>query len=662
MNANSISMARIREAFERASSLVRAGDLSMAEHTLREALQDFPNENSLSCLLGAVLVRARRPSEAETILRQVVARVPDFAKAHEELANALLAQNLPEAAVPSLEKSLALEPANTLAARKLYEVRTALGESPSEAGGAALSEIQEKLLKVELHRSRKQFREAEALCQEILAKQPDNAAVYQRLGQLALEQGHFADARVILKRAVALQPDNVGAWLELGTANLELDLFDEAERALESAIEIEPGASLLHQTLGGIFSRSGQYDKAIAALESALELQNDNVGALLALGHALRTIGRHDDAVATYRRLVDSQPGNGEAYWSLANLKRYEFSRRDVDAMLQQLEEQDIEDDTRVFFCFALGKAFEDLEEFDRAFEFFERGNTVRRKSESYDPVEAHSLTDSLASVFDQDLLGQAESAVDATVTPIFIVGLPRSGSTLVEQILASHSQVDGTRELATLERIVRSLDSEDGGGSTYPEAVAKLDTEHLAALGRRYLSATTAYRDDSPFFTDKMPGNFRHIGLIKRILPHARIIDMRRHPLDSCMGCFKQLFASGQPYAYDLFELGEYYLEYDRLMRHWQALLPDEILTLHYEDLISDPPAQIARLLGFCGLAMEESCLNFHETSRPIESASSEQVRQPIYSTSVGHWRNYERQISELVETLRPVLGSASG
>lgn len=659
MNANTDAMKNIRGAFERASRLAQAGDWAMAESACRETLQRFPQENNLSCLLGAVLIRQQRAAEAETLLRSVVARVPDFAKAHDELANALLAQNLPEQAVESLRRVIELDPDNPLARAKLGEIRTVLGDSAerSEEDPAGIAAAEGKLLKAAQHRDAGQLREAEALYQAVLATEPDNARVYQLLGNLAVLQRQFGDAEILFKRAVTLDPENVSAWLDLGVASSERDGFEAAADAVQRAIAIEPGSSLSHQLLGGVYNRAGQYESAVSAFSTAVELQSDNAAALLGLGHTQRAIGNFDDAIAAYRRLIAAHQDAGEAYWSLANLKSYRFSADETESMLGQVDRDDVSGESRVCFCFALGKAFEDEDDFDRAFKFFERGNKIKRKSETYDPVETQAMTERLLAVFDRSFVTGAPDSAATGAVPIFIVGMPRSGSTLVEQILASHSQVAGTRELSSLDRVARSLEQRDASRPGYPDVLPQLDTETLTGLGERYLAATKTYRDDSPYFTDKMPNNFRHAGLISLILPEARIVDIRRHPLDSCMGCFKQLFAGGQPFSYDLFEMGEYYLEYSRLMQHWDAVLPGKVLTVMYEDLVADLEGQVQRLLNYCGLPMEQACLNFHETERPIESASSEQVRQPIYGTAVNQWRNYEPHLDGLIETLQPVL-----
>jgi len=306
--------------------------------------------------------------------------------------------------------------------------------------------------------------------------------------------------------------------------------------------------------------------------------------------------------------------------------------------------------ESHIHFCFALGKAYEDKAEYAQAFEFYKRGNSARRQQEHYDAVETQTITDRIIDVFEQRFLEDRAGNGNADQAPVFIVGLPRSGSTLIEQILASHSQIDATHELPDLERIIGRI-------ADYPETLRSLSTNDLTELDTQYLESTQLYRAGAAFFTDKMPNNFRHAGLLKLILPNAKVINARRHPLDSCLGCYKQLFFRSQPYTYDLFELGEYYLEYHRLMDHWHQLLPEHVLDLHYEELVSDPEQQIRRLLDYCRLPWEDACLQFHQTERAIESASSEQVRQPIYKTSVNRWRNYEEQLEELIDILQPIL-----
>lgn len=623
----------------------------MAEAICRESLQKHPDENNFSCLLGAVLIRLRRPGEAEALLRGVTERVPDFAKAHDELANAMLAQNLPESAIPSLERTLELEPDNKLAGYKLDKIRVALGKQQSDE--KTLDETENALMDAAQFRTQGDFLAAEEQYQSVLAREPENDKVYQLLGNTAAEQRQFADAAILLKRATSLAPDNVSAWIDLGDAYAQQDRFQDAEAATRRAIQLRPDAPRSRQVLAGILSREGKYDEALASVEQAVELLPDSVELLLAYGHSLRTVGRHDDAIAAYRRALDVSPGSGGPWWSLANLKSYTFDAADRQTMQEQLGRDDLDDDDRVRLSFAAGKAAEDSGDFDEAFASFAAGNSLRRAKESYDPIANQQQSDTLLDTFGSELFDVRADAASMEGTPVFIVGMPRSGTTLVEQILASHSQVDGTRELPYVEQLLRRL----GSSGQYPGSLREVDSGELGRHGQWYLDKTRVHREAAAYFTDKAPGNFRHIGLLAKVLPHAKFINVRRHPLDSCMGSFKQLFASGQPWSYDLFEIGEYCLDYHRIMEHWHEVLPGAVHDVNYEDIVGDLEGQVTRILEFCGLEMEPACLTFHETERAIESASSEQVRQPLYSTAINHWRNYEAHLGELIEALQPVV-----
>jgi len=310
-----------------------------------------------------------------------------------------------------------------------------------------------------------------------------------------------------------------------------------------------------------------------------------------------------------------------------------------------------------VNFLFALGKAYEDRMEFDRAWAYYQEGNSKQRASVSYDPVQIESMNDRLVQVFDRDFLQSRRGSGLADPAPIFILGLPRSGSTLLEQVLASHSQVEGTSELPYLSRVAAWLNRNRVDGINYPEAVRELRAENFLSLGKDYLQLAHMHRrSGAPRFIDKMPNNFPHVGLLALILPEAKIIDARRHPLDACLSCYRQLFAKGQNFTYDLTEIGEYYLQYQRLMDHWADVLPGRVLTVQYEEVVSDFPNQVQRLLEFCGLPWEDACLRFYESDRPVRTPSSEQVRQPIYDRSVGHWRNYAHDLDELLAVIEPI------
>jgi tetratricopeptide (TPR) repeat protein len=389
----------------------------------------------------------------------------------------------------------------------------------------------------------------------------------------------------------------------------------------------------------------------------AAQLNPQSIAAHLGLGNTLKTIGRQAESIEAYRHATRLRPGASEAWWSLSNLKTFRFEDAEVAEMQRQLARGDLGDETRVQFSFALAKALEDRGEHVLAFERYAEGNRTRRTREHYDPVQTEVINDRIRSVFDADFLARHAGTGDPDPAPIFVVGLPRSGSTLIEQILSSHSRVDATHELPEVGRLIQNIGRDRRARDAYPEAVRDFDGKAWAALGRTYLENTRQYRGTAPGFIDKNPNNFPSVGLLALALPNARVINARRHPLDTCLSCYTQLFARGQPFTYDLTELGEYYLEYEKMMSHWRAVLPGRVLDVQYEDMVADQAGQTRRLLKYCGLPWEEACLRYWETERAIRTASSEQVRLPIYGSSVGRWRHYERELAPLIEILRPVL-----
>jgi tetratricopeptide (TPR) repeat protein len=377
----------------------------------------------------------------------------------------------------------------------------------------------------------------------------------------------------------------------------------------------------------------------------------------LGLGNTLKTVGRQAEAIEAYRRVTVLRPELSEAWWSLSNLKTFRFTDEEIETIQRQLEVPELSDEARVQFCFALAKAREDRGDYARAFELYERGNGLRRAVESYDPVQTEAVNERIMEVFSAEFLARHAGYGHPDPAPIFVVGLPRSGSTLVEQILSSHSMVDATHELPEVGRLINRINRERHDRVTYPDAVRDFADENWAALGRSYIEQTSQYRDSGPRFIDKNPNNFANIGLLSLALPNAKFINTRRHPLDTCLSCFKQLFARGQPFTYDLLELGEYYLQYDRLMKHWHAVLPGRVLDVQYETVVADQEAETRQLLEFCGLPWEDACLRYYETQRAIRTASSEQVRRPIYTDSIGIWRHYERELAPVIEILDPIL-----
>jgi len=381
----------------------------------------------------------------------------------------------------------------------------------------------------------------------------------------------------------------------------------------------------------------------------------------LSFGHTLKTAGHTERAIAAYRRALELEPGCGDACWSLANLKTFRFEDAEVEAMRVQLARTDLPVEDRYQFEFALGKALEDRGEYAESFAHYVEGNSQRRRTVSYNADENHERVQRAKSVLTAEFFREREGWGEAATGPIFVLGMPRAGSTLIEQILSSHSQVEGTMELPEMNSLARGLRRmAESPREGYVGVLAEQDPEALLALGRSYLERTRVHRrTDAPFFIDKMPNNYLHIGLIRLALPNARIIDARRHPLACCLSVFKQLFARGQNFSYDLHELGRYYRDYVELMAHYDAVLPGLVHRVHYESMVDDTEGQVRRLLDFCGLPFEEGCLRFYENERAVRTASSEQVRKPIYREGKDHFRHYAQWLAPLEDALGEVLAS---
>jgi tetratricopeptide (TPR) repeat protein len=659
--ANAPDPAKLRQRYEQANGLLRAGDIEEAEQACRRALPVLGRDPNILCLLAEICLRQRRPQEAQHLFTEVLGRHADLPRALEGMGLALLADQRPGEACGFLSRAAAALPRR---ARTRVAWARALAESGQrEESDQAMREAfhldprQAALNRAENALGEGHMEEAEKTLRELLAQNPDDVKALRMLGNLATEAGRFRAARKMLQRAVELEPAYLRGWNELANLFMKQDRYEDALAAAQRALDIDPG--LVHSwiTRGNILTRAARHEESLEAYRHALELSPRSAGALAGMGHVLKTIGRRQESVEAYRQCIRAHPTFGEAYWSLANLKTFEFDTEEVRVMQAMVERDDLPDEPRVNFHLSLGKHFENERDFDRAFEHFRRGNELRRQHEVYDPVQTQVVHDRIIEVFDRAFLEQRDGWGDPDPSPILVVGLPRSGSTLIEQILASHSQVEGTMELPDLSRTIAELSKRTPGRTEYPEAARTLDREGARSLGQAYIDATARYRTGKPFFIDKMPNNFPSIGFLHLVLPNARVINARRHPLDSCLGSYKQLFFKGQSFTYDQLELGEYYLQYQRMMDHWHEVLPGKVLDVHYEAMVADQEGQTRRLLEFLGLPWEDQCLRFYETERAVNTASSEQVRQPIYSRAVHFWRNYEHHLGELIGTLEPLL-----
>jgi tetratricopeptide (TPR) repeat protein len=609
------------------------------------------------CAAARANLALRHFDEAKEQLDRAIVAYPDFATAHDLLGDLHVLKGEFAEAISAFELALKLNPSQKHSRKKIEKSKQLMKQA---AGEGRLLRAQmahaDKMRRAEQHERNGERKEAEAIYREILKIDPDHVEASRLLAGIAVSYEQYREAKVFLQHALELAPDYPRAWVDLANVQRELEEYDDALESAAQLIELSPEKAESYMVYASILGVAGRHEEAIETYEKALELNPDKASALCTMGHHLKTIGRQDEAIARYRQCIAQRPDHSESYWSLANLKTFRFEQREVEAMHQLLERTELSDESRSQIHNALGLEYEARGDYDRAFDNFAECNRVRRMSEFYDPVDTEDTHDRVIEQFSPAFFEQP-AGEERSPAPIFIVGLPRSGSTLIEQILASHSQVDGTHELTDLSKVVRAMRRGKRKDMRFPEVVSRLQSKGWSRIGAQYLERTKKHRGNAPYFIDKNPNNFIFIGLLKLAVPNAKIINARRHPLDSCLGSFKQLFASGQPFSYELTELAEYYLQYQRLMDHWHRVLPGFVLDVHYEDVVGDLDSQVHRLLDFCGLPFEESCLRFHETRRAVKTASSEQVRQPIYSTSVNLWRNYEHRLETLIEVLEPLL-----
>ncbi|MEP5566336.1 MAG: sulfotransferase [Halioglobus sp.] len=657
----------LKDLFKRAVDLMKENANQEAESVCLEALETDPSDVNFIALLGTSLMRQGKLDEAEQTLRRVVKIAPGFPRAQEDLGTALLNMKRPAEAIPFLVKAIELNPQSAESFFKLGGALKAEGQHDKAeeafARSRALSPQKGQIEQASILFAQGNYREAEKVAKELVRQNPQDVNAAALLARIAIQARCYDDAEALLRRVVQIAPPFIQAWHDLSTALKEQSKFTEAIEALEQARKIEPDNAITHYFLGAALAMDSSPELAETSYKKALSLDPSLSGAHLGLGHVLKTLGKQEEGIVAYREAMKLRPNFGEIHYSLSNLKTFVFDDNEIEDMIQRLENEQLSKESVVHFCFALGKAFEDAKDYDRAFEYYSRANETHRETIAYDPVQTEVIHKKIREVFSTELFEkfshEPHGCDDAA--PIFILGLPRSGSTLLEQILASHSQVDGTSELADLSLVSQSL-TDRGRGLTYPGIMPELSGDRLRELGEKYINQTQRYRSGAVYFTDKMPNNFPHIGFIHMILPNAKIIDARRHPLDSCLGCFKQHFAKGQTFTYDLFELGEFYLEYQSMMDHWDTVLPGKVLHVQYEDVVSDLDTQVRRILEYCDLPFEENCVNFHNTDRAVRTASSEQVRQPIYSRSVNTWKRFGANLDPLIDVLSPILPPETG
>ena len=501
---------------------------------------------------------------------------------------------------------------------------------------------------------------AEHILRPRLKAKPTDVAAIRMMAELAARLGRYGDAETLLRRALELAPGFAAARANLATILYRQNRPADAVMVLDALLVGDPANPAAQNLKAAALGRLGSYEEAIGLYEQVLARFPDQPKVWMSFGHMLKTVGRQQEGIAAYRRALAIEPGLGEVWWSLANLKTVTFDAGDIAAMTEALERGDVSEEDRYHLRFALGKADEDAGRAAESFGHYAEGNRLRRRAVDYDPADTSEHVGRCEALFTPAFFESRRDHGCPASDPIFIIGMPRAGSTLIEQILASHPLIEGTMELPDMPALARRLGGRKSRGDpgAYPDCLAGLSAAECAALGEEYLDRTRVQRKtDRPHFIDKLPNNWMHVGLIKLILPNAKIIDARRHPLACCFSNFKQHFARGQGFTYDLAELGLYYADYVRSMRHIDAVLPGGVHRILHEHLVADPEAQVRRLLDHLGLEFDPACLRFHENERAVRTASSEQVRRPINREGLDQWRAYEPWLGPLKAALGPVL-----
>ncbi|MBT5555614.1 MAG: tetratricopeptide repeat protein [Halieaceae bacterium] len=624
---------------------------------LATAHPDDPNVRYLACLL---LRLQGCNDEAMQSLQSLTSDVPDHARAFQEMTTVALAINEPKLAHAAAERAVELDPALMQCWQFLIPLRRKFSPSLAEAAAAQLDFLRSlppELRTVISYLANNKVQDAERLAKHFLRDNKTHPEGMRLLAEVLTRKNILDEAQFLLETLVALQPKMIPARLQLFHVLMRRQRF-------HSAFDIAASLNKDAPTDTGEIKRAyAAAAFAVGNIEEAKDLYAQLAKSApadhlipISQGHIFNAIGERENAVAAFQRCISLKPAHGDSYWSLANTKSYRFDDDEI-ASMQKIEESDaLSTLDRVQICFALGKALEDKNLFDDAFNYYDRGNSLKLPTTHYDPVQLRKRVQAQIDVCTSELFESRQHVGVQNIDPIFIVGLPRAGSTLLEQILASHSQVDGTMELHNvldLAKRLRGRDADQDGTPRYPAILGDLDNDLFAQFGAQFIDQTRIYRGSGHLFIDKMPNNFFHIGLIKLILPNAKIIDARRHPMACCFSGYKQLFGEGQEFSYGLSQIGEYYKEYVRLMAHWDAVLPGHVLRVNHEDVVADLETQVHRILDYCGLEFESACLEFHKTERTVRTPSAEQVRQPIYTSGLEQWKNFEHYLAPLKEAL---------
>jgi tetratricopeptide (TPR) repeat protein len=643
--------------------IIASGNFAAALHGIDKLLLIDPGHTEALYMAAVCYRYTQKYDKAQACLDSLMSLSYDRGRVYQEQGHLHIALNRPHKALAAFANACQLNPVLLASWQSQYKILGAIGR-PQDAQ-QALAQVQrlqalpKALVAVTDLTAQGKLLKAESLCRKFLQANPTHVEGMRLLAELAVQFGALEDAEYLLESAAEFEPGNLQVKIDFIGILRKRQKFTQALSAAESLHDQQPGNPQLKSLYAIEKMQVGDFEGALDLFDGVLKILPGDAITLTSRGHALKTRGSQKEAIASYKAAISSNPWHGEAYYALSNLKTYSFSADETREMLALEKREELAPASKVHMAFALGKAFEDEQDYTRSFKHYAQGNRLKRQQSNYDAEKMSQELMAQRRYFTREVLDTRANVGFDAPDPIFILGLPRAGSTLLEQILSSHSQVDGTLELPNILSTAQKLRREgrDSDGKSYPELLQDFSDEQLRSLGQQYIDDTRIHRQGAPFFIDKMPNNFRHIGLIKLILPNAKIIDARRHPMACCFSGFKQLFAEGQEFSYDLVDFGRYYNDYVELMDHWDNVSPSSVLRVHYENVVADLETQVARIVEYCGLPFEPACLDYHNTERAVRTASSEQVRQPIYRESVEQWAHFKPFLTALEETLAPSL-----
>lgn len=651
----------VEEVAGQAKDLVQEGRFAEAAELVQNRLRgvELDSSHTEPLYVLAVALRYRRDHpRALATLDKLLSVNSGYARGYQEQGHTFFTLNRNDDARRAYEKAVQLNPALLASWKALTNLYRLAGLEPRSNRALEqvqfLSELPPELLSVTSMVHENRLQKAEDLCRHFLQHNKHHPEGMRLLAQIADRLEVSRDAEFLLESCVELAPDYDRGRYDYANLLLKMQKFEKAHRQSGILVGKDPDNPEFKSMLASATAGIGHHREAIDLFNEVLRTSRNQNTLYVMRGHAEKTIGAIDDAVKSYRTAYEVQPDYGDAFWSLANTKTYRFTDNEIAHMQEYERAASTAQDDRIHLCFALGKAFEDREEYGESFSWYAKGNALKQDSVKHKAAHLAIRTSAQIEVCTEAFFSEHEGSGFDAPDPIFIVGLPRAGSTLLEQILASHSMVDGTHELPNIIALAQRLRGsrnliEDDGKPNYPAMLAQIDKDYFRPFGEQFIEDTRVYRQNAPRFIDKNPNNFFHIGLIRLILPNAKVVDARRHPMACCFSGFKQLFGQGQEFSYGLESIGNYYREYVELMDHWDRVLPGFVLRVQHEDVVDDLEAQVRRLLEFCGLPSEDACLNFHKTDRSVRTPSSEQVRQPIYRSGLEHWRHYEPWLDPL-------------